>query len=96
MSCFKNVFPPTPFQFAIALITKCNNTFLGCSVPNVLTHTVQQATHDCPQTQILNSIITILCMYCYEQLMLILLSINNGKQSEQQITKCSVLNRSNK
>jgi hypothetical protein len=46
---------------------------------NVLTHFVQQATNDCRQTQILTSIITIQSVYCYEWLMLILLSINHGK-----------------
>lgn len=79
MSCFKNVLPPPLFQIAIALIMKCNNMFLGCSLWNILTQFAQQATNDCWQTQILTSIIMIQSVYCYEWLILILISINNGK-----------------
>lgn len=67
------------FQITIAWITKCNNTFLGCSMRNILIHFAQQATNDCRQTQILTSLITTQSVYCYEWLMLILLSINNSK-----------------
>lgn len=46
---------------------------------NILIHFAQQATNDCRQTQILTSLITTQSVYCYEWLMLILLSINNSK-----------------
>jgi hypothetical protein len=54
------------FQIAIALIMKCNNTFLCRSMRNVLTHFVQPVTNECQQIQFLSAIITIQSVYCYE------------------------------